>query len=903
MVKTKKADSGTDLTPAMQRYLEIKEAHKDYLIFYRMGDFYELFFEDAEVASAALDIALTHRGKTEGKQIPMCGVPFHAYENYLARLIHQGYKVAICEQSETPEEAKKRGSNAILRRDVVRLVTAGTLTEDNLLNARKNNYLLCCVPNGCEVGLAWIDLSTADFLTQTIKTSERTLATDLLSVFGRLDPTEIILPDQMIQNRNLFQLFNMYRDKLTPMPQARFHTMNAEKCLENVFKVASLASFGEFTKAEITAAGIIIDYIQTTQKGKMPCLKHPSRFNDTQYMQIDAATRQNLELSVSVSGDRKASLLGTIDRTVTGAGARLLAHRLNNPSTSLEEINTRLDLIDFFIEIPEIRQELRQNLKNCTDIERSVSRLSLGRGGPRDLAQVGETLALIPRIKNLIFAYGRYKKLLNGLPQGLSKMLDSFGEFSALVDELKRALVEAENLPLYNRDGGFIRAGYSAALDALHETKADSHTRIAELEKQYIQETGVSALKIRYNSVLGYFIEIPTKFSKDIFQNPKFIHRQSVLTAARFTTAELNEADRETSHAGEKAVALEIELYNSLAYDVIARAQSIAEAAGILAALDVASSLADLAAEKKYCRPIVDGSMTFEIRGGRHPVVEASLERTHEGNFIGNDCLLDAETNRIWLLTGPNMAGKSTFLRQNAIIAIMAQMGAYVPCQSAHVGIIDKIFSRVGAADDLSRGRSTFMVEMVETASIINQATERSFVILDEIGRGTATYDGLSIAWSVVEHLHEVNRCRSLFATHYHELTVLATKLKALSLHCMKIKEFKDNIIFMHEVIDGTADRSYGIHVARLAGLPELVLKRAEQILTSLEQNPHNGSIAAIEDDLPLFAAFKASAEQKKEETPLTQALKELNPDDFSPRDALDKLYELKKLFETSEHR
>lgn len=900
-MENKNNPTALKLSPAMERYVEIKNEYPDYLIFYRMGDFYELFFEDAEIASNALDITLTSRGKSGGKSIPMCGVPFHAYENYMARLIRQGYKVAICEQVETPAEAKKRGSGAVLKREVVRLVTSGTLTEDNLLNARKNNYLLCCVLNNENFGISWLDLSTCEFYTQFVPSCKNNLATDLLSILTRLDPSEILISDAVLKMPDLFQALNFYRTRLTSLAQTRFNSENMEKILKDTYKVNSLDAFGNFSKHEITAAGLIIDYVLTTQKGKLPELKYPIKYNDSQFMEIDGATRHNLELCASVHGDRKISLLNTIDHTITGGGARMLASRMNNPSTNINEINQRLDMIGFFIEIPEIRDELRLILKQSTDLERCLSRLSLGKSGPRDIYGLAQTLMFIPKIRNLLFGYGRYKQLINGLPQALEKMLNSFGEFSALTTKINEALLDYESLPVLYRDGGFIRVGYSAALDALRSSRSDGHEIIKQMEAKYIKETGITNLKVRYNSVLGYFVEVPTKFATDLIQNPTFIHRQSILTAARFTTIELNEIEQKTSNAAERAVALEIELYNSLIKDIIAYAEDIRHAATIFSELDVSSALAELAVTENYCRPIVDNSLDFEIKGGRHPVVETALKNENGTTFVCNDCHFDAQHNRIWLLTGPNMAGKSTFLRQNAIIALMAQMGSYVPCSYAKIGIVDKLFSRVGASDDLSRGRSTFMVEMVETAAILNQATERSFVILDEIGRGTATYDGLSLAWAVVEHLHEINKCRSLFATHYHELTILASKLNALSLHCIRIKEYKNNVIFLHEVIDGATERSYGIHVARLAGLPKIVTRRADQILHSLEQSPNNQVIASIENDLPLFSAFKIKHEQENKPSPLSEALKQLKPDELSPREALDKLYELKKLADDAE--
>lgn len=885
-----------NLTPAMAQYMEIKKAHKDYLLFYRMGDFYELFFDDALIASKALDIALTKRGKAEGENIPMCGVPYHAYENYLARLIHQGFKVAICEQMESPEEAKKRGSKSVVRRDVVRLVTPGTLTEDNLLDARKNNYLLCCAKMQNNFGFAWLDLSTGDFFTQQLVYTESDAATLLQAFISKINPVEIIVSDVCLQTPSLFEVLNFYREKLTVLPQARFNSLTAEQYIKDVFKVQTLEAFGNFSKSEVAAAGVILDYVNTTQRGKMPRVKHPIAFNLGSSMQIDNATRCSLEILESVNGDKKNSLLGTIDRTITGAGARLLAYRLSNPSLDIAEINRRLDLVDFFINIPEIRTQLRDVFKNFADLERAVSRLSVGRGGPKDLAMLGITLSFVPKIKNLLNAYGKYNKMLCEMPKALTDVLQKLGDFNVIVNNLGNALIDLEDLPLLARDGGFIKEGYHPALDELKNMQKNSRELISQLEQKYISQTGISNLKIRYNNVLGYFIEVPAKFATSVLQNPEFIHRQSVLNASRFVTVELNDLEKEISSANEKAVALELEIYEHLVQDILCASDDISQTAAALAELDVAAANADIAVEQKYCRPVLDDSYAFEIKEGRHPVVEAALAKNHDGTFVCNDCSLNAENNRIWLLTGPNMAGKSTFLRQNAIIAILAQIGSYVPCASAHIGIIDKVFSRVGASDDLSRGRSTFMVEMVETAAILNQSTPRSFVILDEIGRGTATYDGLSIAWAVVEHLHEVNKCRALFATHYHELTVLASKLNALTLHCMKIKEFNGEVIFMHEVIDGTADRSYGIHVAKLAGLPPLVLKRASQVLHSLENNPQNKEMSSVENELPLFAEVSADEPTDTKASELETALDNINPDELSPKEALEKLYELKKI-------
>ncbi len=890
-----------DVTPSTKQYLDIKNQYKEYLVFYRVGDFYELFFEDALKASKALDILLTKRGYYKGEPIPMCGVPYHAYESYMAKLINQGFKVAICEQTETPEEAKKRGgSKALVNREVVRLVTSGTLTEDNLLDARRNNYLLCCYVIDSNFGFSWADLSTGDFYTRTIKSSSGKQADILHSFLSFIEAGEIIISDNLLHDTDLFNILKYYQDKLTVLPQARFNLNNAQKMLEKFFKVKTLDAFGSFSKPEIIAAGIVLDYIETTQKGKLAQLKNPIQYTQSQFLEIDSSTRQNLELISSTNSDKKTTLLNTINRTITGAGSRLLTNRLLAPAVNIETINQRLDMINFFIKASEIRKTLRNYFKEVSDIEKTISRMSLNRCSPKELSELGTTLSYIPKIRNLIYNIGAYNLSLEHIPAEIDENLKSLADFSALVTEINEALKAHDELPGKTGIGNFIQSGYNAKLDQLHNIQEEQKIAILALEKKYIQDTGILNLKIRYTSVLGYFIEVPTKMAKEIIQLPQFIHRQSVISGARFTTVELNQMEQELNSAEDKALALEFSLYDDLINKALCATNDIYNTASVFAQLDVASALADLAVEKNYSRPIIDNSSDFIIKEGRHPVVEKAIEKNADGTFVSNDCELNCLNNRIWLLTGPNMAGKSTFLRQNAIIAIMAQLGSYVPCSYAKIGIIDKIFSRVGASDDLSRGRSTFMVEMVETASILNQATEKSFVILDEIGRGTATYDGLSIAWSVIEHLHDVNKCRALFATHYHELTVLANKLKELSLHCMKIKEYQGNVIFLHQVINGAADRSYGIHVAKLAGLPKLVIERAKQILQSLEQNPTRASISDIENDLPLFSAFKD--EQTNHEnsaniyTPAIKLIKGLNPDNMSPREALEKLYELKKL-------
>ena len=883
--ETAAPEQSANLTPMMAQYLAVKEQHKDCLLFYRMGDFFELFFDDAVKASAALDITLTKRGAHNGGEIPMCGVPWHSHEAYLARLIRQGYKVAICEQVETPEAAKQRGGyKALVRRDVVRVVTRGTLTEDTLLEKNTNNYLTALAEVGGAIGIAWLDLSTGDFTLQPV------LARDLGATLERVSPNEILVPEKMTQNENLFDVFADYKSKLTIQPNSRFDSENARRRLEKLFGVSTLESFGGFSRAEIASAGALIDYVELTQKGKFPRLSAPRQLALGSVMEIDAATRRNLELTQTMNGERQGSLLSALDRTVTGAGARLLARHLAMPLTRPQDINDRLDVVGYFVEHAILRDQTRGFLQQCADIERSLARLSLDRGGPRDLAAIRDTLMQTVALHRLI---AQSKTALEtGLPKNLQHQIDAlkiWGAEHPLIDQLTRAL--ALELPALTRDGGFIARGYSQKLDELKTLRDDSRQHIAKLQAQYVEITGVNTLKIKHNNVIGYYIEVTTANADKLFAaTDKFIHRQTMASAARFTTMELSELERKISEAAEKSLALELELFAQLSTAVLAQGEIIARTAQSLAGIDVASSLGELAVRNSYTRPKVDDSLTFDIKAARHPVVENALKRQN-ADFIANDCDL-AETSRLWLLTGPNMAGKSTFLRQNALIVLMAQMGCFIPAASAHIGVVDRLFSRVGAADDLARGRSTFMVEMVETATILNQASPRSLVILDEIGRGTATFDGLSIAWACLEYLHEVNKCRALFATHYHELTGLTAKLQRLSCHTMRVKEWKDSIVFLHEVAPGTADRSYGIHVAKLAGLPPAVILRAEAVLKTLE-SPETGTKKPVDmgAGLPLFSVAPPAPKAK---SAVEEALKDVNPDGLSPREALDILYGLK---------
>ena len=887
---TKPARAGK-ATPMMAQYLDLKAAHPDGLLFYRMGDFYELFFDDAVAAAAALDITLTKRGKHDGADVPMCGVPVHSADAYLTRLIRKGFKVAVCEQAEDPAAARKRGgAKALVAREVVRIVTPGTLTEEALLDARRHNYLAALAEVRGGLALAWLDMSTGDFRSQAVA------AEAVGAALARLDPGEILLPEPLLGRADLYETFADWKAALSPLPASRFDSVNGAKRLEALYRVKALEAFGDFSRAEIAACGAVVDYVDQTQKGRLPHLAPPRHLKPGAHMEIDAATRRNLELDRALAGGRAGSLLAAIDRTRTGPGARLLARRLAAPLTDPAEIDARLDLVQHFVEDAAARAGARDALGAIPDLERALSRLTVGRGGPRDLAAIRDGLAGADDLRaTLTPAAG-----LAPPPALLAGALADMACRDALVERLERAL--APDPPAFARDGGFIAQGYAPQLDELRALRDESKRLIANLQARYAKETGIASLKIRHNNVLGYFIDVTATHADKLLADAggTFIHRQTMASGARFTTVELSDlADRITT-AGDKALALEQSLFEDLTGEVAARAAPIGRAAAALAEIDVGAGLAELAVDRRYCRPKLDDGHAFDIRGGRHPVVEAALAAAGGDGFVPNDCDL-AEDRRIWLITGPNMAGKSTFLRQNALIAILAQMGAFVPADSAHIGVVDRLFSRVGAADDLARGRSTFMVEMVETAAILNQAGPRSLVILDEIGRGTATFDGLSIAWATVEHLHEVNRSRTLFATHYHELTALAARLDGLSPHAMRIKEWEDEIVFLHEVAPGAADRSYGIHVARLAGLPAAAVARAEAVLADLEQGEQAGALARLADDLPLFRAAPppaahSPAARPPEPSPVEAALGEVNPDDLTPKAALDLLYRLKGL-------
>ena len=868
------------VTPMMAQYLEIKAQVPGALLFYRMGDFYEMFFDDAAAAAEALDIALTKRGFHLGEPIAMCGVPVHSAEGYLLTLIRKGFRVAIAEQMEDPAEAKKRGSKAVVRRDVVRLVTPGTLTEDSLLEARRHNYLAAWAEVRDEAALAWADISTGELRVMPCP------LTRLSPELARLAPRELLVAET--RDRDLAPVAADLGAALTPLARASFDSTGAERRLCALFGVGSLDGFGTFSRAELAALGGLVDYLDLTQRGKLPLLRPPVKEAPGRAMQIDAATRRNLEITAALSGGREGSLLSAVDRTVTAAGARLLERRLSAPSCDLGVIHARLVTVRFLREQSRIRHDLRDLLRRVPDMDRALSRLALDRGGPRDLAAIRAGLSQA----------GAVATLAAGTVPLMDEAAAALTGHGALVALLDRALVAEP--PLLTRDGGFIATGHDAELDETRQLRDEGRGVIGRMQAEYAERAGIPGLKIKHNNVLGYFIEVTTTHEDRMRAMPDlFIHRQTTAGQVRFTTLALSELETRILNAGNHAVEIEKRHYEGLKAAVLAEAGPIGAAARALAEIDLAAAFADLAVAEDWCEPQVDDSRAFAVTAGRHPVVERALKRAGEP-FVANDCALTGSaTPAIWLLTGPNMAGKSTFLRQNALIALLAQAGSFVPAASARIGLVSQLFSRVGASDDLARGRSTFMVEMVETAAILNQADDRALVILDEIGRGTATYDGLSIAWATLEHLHEANRCRALFATHYHEMTALAGKLPGVENATVTVKEWDGEVIFLHEVRKGAADRSYGVQVARLAGLPQSVVDRAKVVLDALEKGDREGGKAAtLVDDLPLFRAAPVAppAPKPAKGSAVEDRLRAIHPDELSPIDALKLIYDLKSL-------
>jgi len=844
MVPPKTQESST-ASPAIAQWLELKAQNPDALLFFRMGDFFEMFFEDAEAAATALDIALTSRGEYEGKRIPMCGVPVVTAEMYLARLIRRGFRVAVAEQIEL---ASARSGKGPLKRGVVRLVTPGTLTEEALLDAARPNLLLALVAGGGEVGAAYVDMSTGSFETEILGLAA------VQALLGRLEPAEILCPDGV-------DLGDFAARRAPAMAVSA--PAAARRRLAEAFGAASLDAFGVFSDLECAAGSMVVEYLRLTQAGQMPRLSHPVARSGEASMAMDAATRASLEILKARDGSDQLTLIGSVTRTLSAPGARLLAGWVSAPLTDPVAIGERQEGWGWLLKNAAVLEGLRAALKNMSDMERVLARLALGRGSPRDLAAVRAGIAVGESVTRVLGEGGALAPI--------AAQLRTLPELASL---LARAL--AENPPLRLDDGGVIAAGFDEALDEQRGLRDQSRQVIAGMQGAFAAEYGVPALKIKHHAQLGYVIEVPSLAVEGLRGRAELNLRQGMANGARFTHPELSTLDQRINDAAEQAAGRERSVFAMLVGEVLAVSEILVAMAQGLATLDVLQSAARLAEGGDWCRPLVDGSDAFQISAGRHPVVEAALPGG--ARFVPNECDLGA-AQRILLLTGPNMAGKSTFLRQNALIAILAQSGLPVPASGAHIGVVDRLFSRVGAADELARGRSTFMVEMTETAAILHQAGPRSLVIVDEIGRGTSTLDGLAIAWAVLEALHNSIRARTIFATHFHELANLTGRLPRLSPHMMRVREWRGEVVFLHEVAAGAAGRSFGVAVAKLAGVPAPVVARAAQLLAGLERER-----APALSELPLFAQVPEAAPE--------------SPDQLAPKQALDVVYALKKLAE-----
>ncbi|MCZ4272199.1 DNA mismatch repair protein MutS [Maritalea porphyrae] len=884
-----KKTGGAQPTPMMAQFFEIRAVNPGYLLFYRMGDFYELFFDDAEIASRALGIALTKRGKHLDQDIPMCGVPVHAAQDYLKKLISLGHRVAVCEQMENPAEAKKRGAKSVVKRDVVRLVTAGTLTEDDLLDSAANNYLasLAMIQHGdADFAICYTDISTGEMFFCDVS------AEQLSDELARIEPTELIVAEQthrfIIQN-NLLPI--AFSGQLAVQSADLFNSEAATDVLHKTFGEAAGPLLGQ-SRIVRSALAAAISYIDQTQKGAKVPLRLPQRAGE-KLMQIDAATRMSLELLRTNRGETKGALRATMDKCITSAGSRLLSARLSAPLCDPAAIVERHNMVGDFFDNSLVTSLIRQKLKSTPDIVRGLTRLALGRGGPREMLAIHAAISGAVELSQELIALDRPSA---GNQQLIDVLSNAPKDLAVQIAERLQ-----DDVPMLPRDGGFVRQGFDPELDEFRKLATQSRQVIAALQARYADETGIKAIKVKHNNVLGFFVEVPASHGNKLMVEPlnqTFIHRQTLANAVRFNTSELSELQGKITHASDAALAIELSIFEQLRTIILDRTSALQELADALAELDVCVALGQLALEQNYCRPKIDKGNAFEIKDGRHPVVEVMLAKGGKTSFVANDCDLSPKDEQVngalWLITGPNMGGKSTFLRQNALIAIMAQMGSFVPASAAHIGVIDRVFSRVGAADDIAHGRSTFMVEMVETAAILNRATASSLVVLDEIGRGTATFDGLSIAWAAVEALHENTGCRALFATHYHELTALSDRLDRVSNHTMKVREWEGDVVFLHEVANGTADRSYGIQVAKLAGLPTHVVERAQEVLDILEKRETN-DVASGVAQLPLFAQRRPEPKPKTDNL-LQNRINQINPDELTPRMAIDLLYELKKL-------
>ena len=865
-------------TPMMRQYLEIKSGYPDAILFFRMGDFYEMFLDDALLASRLLDISLTSRNKGSGDEIPFCGVPYHSVAPYIAKLIEIGHKVAICEQVEDPKQAK-----GIVRREVVRVVTPGLLIESESLVPDENNYLLAlCEISGGNWGCAWLDVSTGEF-----RATEQASAAAALAEAVGINPREILLSDSLDRDALPADLRAFLNERIISRAPGWIYDRDyATKLLSDHFGVVSVEALGlETAPAALLAAAAALYYLRENRKAALPHIRDIIVSRRSQHLALDPATRRNLEITASMAeGKRTGSLLGCLDRTGTAMGARRLKQWLSYPLIELAPIRQRLNAVEELLELPEVREKLAARLKNVADLERLNGRIGMASAGGRDLRALHDSLIHLPTLLELLA--GTESSLLQSLLLSIDPLDD-------IVQLMSRGIIESP--PFSLREGGIIAPGYNAELDELRAISSEGKGFIARLEAQERARTGISTLKIRYNRVFGYSIEI-TK-SNLAAVPADYVRRQTLANAERYITEELKNYEEKVLGAEERICSLEFTLFQEIRELVAGQAERISRTADGVAILDVLISLATVAGERNYCKPLVDDSAVIDIRDGRHPVIEAMKlgER-----FVPNDTLLDAETNQLLMITGPNMAGKSTYMRQVALITLMAQAGSFVPASEAHIGIADRIFTRVGAGDNLARGQSTFMLEMMEAAGILRNATPQSLIIMDEIGRGTSTFDGVSIAWAVAEYIHDTPTCRSrtLFATHYHELTELAVTRERIKNFTVAVREWNDQIIFLRTIIPGGASHSYGIQVARLAGMPSDVIERAKEILRNLESGEFEEGAPRLakssrkphREPSPQFSLFETSEDQ------LRQRLKKLNIATLTPLGALNLLDELKRM-------
>ncbi|MDX1662285.1 MAG: DNA mismatch repair protein MutS [Candidatus Promineifilaceae bacterium] len=856
----------TKVTPLRRQYLDIKRQYPDAIVFFRLGDFYETFDDDAHLAASELDLVLTGRPVGKNQRIPMAGVPHHAAEGYIARLIAKGHKVALCEQIGTETV------NGLMPRDVVRVFTAGTVIEPGMLDAGRNNYLASVIVDGERAGLAYTDITTGEFATTELN-SHRELVEEL----ARLAPAELLLPDGEQSLGNVVEA-------VSRLPDWRFEEGNARTTLLDHFGVDTLAGYGcEGKSLAIRAAGAVLYYLQETQKGSVEQIQRLATYHTDSYMALDGATRRNLELVESLSGNRANSLLGVLDKTVTAMGARLLRQRITQPLLDLERLCARLDEVDSFHGDTLLRTEIRGLLRSLPDLERLANRAVSGRATPRDLESIHRILSTMPEIKARLHqeAEDGDRQTLSALRR-LAEGLDPCTETAALI---ARAI--AEDAPANLNKMGVIKPGFSAELDGVMRSSAHAREWIAALEPKERERTGIGSLKVGYNKVFGYYLEVTKANTELVPEN--YIRKQTLTNSERYITPELKEYETLVLNAEERILELESRLFDELCHQVGQAAGRLLGTARALARLDVAAALAEVAATFDYSRPTLYEDSRLHIVAGRHPVVERTLQLER---FVPNDTDMD-EQERIYLITGPNMSGKSTILRQVALIVLLAQIGSFVPAQEAQIGLSDRIFTRIGAHDELHAGRSTFMVEMVETAEILNHATPRSLLILDEIGRGTSTYDGLSIAWAIVEYLHNHPRLRprTLFATHYHELTGLADVLPLVANYNVAVAEDGESVVFLHELVPGGADQSYGIHVAQLAGLPRDVVNRAQEILRDLEQHAPTASVT------PSHLKPAQQTALFPEISPILEELQKLDVPGMTPLEAINKLFEWQRRY------